>query len=323
MRFRNFLLGSFALFLAGCAQEEYTGPEKFISLGSGGLTGVYYPTAGAICKLVNNRRSEHGINCSAESTKGSIYNINGIREGDLDMAIAQSDWHFHAYNGSTKFFSKGPFRDLRSVFSVHPEPVTMFARKDAGITTVTDLKDKRVNIGNPGSGSRGTWEVIERTLGWSRLNLKLATELPSSEVIQAACDGKIDAYFWLVGHPSALTQKALTDCPTRLVNVIGPAIHRLVEENSYYRTATIPARMYEGQDEAIKTFGVGATFVTSTATPPDVVYWVVKSVFEDFNTFRRLHPAFANLKKSEMVKDSLTAPLHEGAMRYYREAGLM
>jgi TRAP transporter TAXI family solute receptor len=329
MKIRSLLAASIALALAGCAEEQiadtasYTGPERFISLGGGGVTGVYYPTVGAICRLVNARRREHGIRCNAESTGGSIYNINTIRAGELEFGIAQSDWQYHAYNGTFKFYDVGPFRGLRSVFSVYPEPVTIFAREDAGISNVTDLKGKRVNIGNPGSGTRGTWGVLEAALGWTRDDLRWAAEMKSRETAQALCDNKIDAYFWLVGHPSYLTQESLTACDTVLVDVTGPAIDKLVNERSYYRTATIPAGMYEGQRKTIRTFGVGATFVASTDTPPDVVYWVVKSVFEDFGKFKRLHPAFANLKKSEMIKDSLTAPLHEGALRYYREAGLM
>ena len=224
-------IGFAALMAAGLLAAPASAQQKqFISIGTGGVTGVYYPTGGAICRLVNKMRKKTGIRCSAESTGGSIYNINSIRAGDLDMALAQSDWHFHAYNGLSKFSDVGPFKDLRSVFSVHPEPVTMFARKDAGITNVTDLKDKRVNIGNVGSLNRRMWEVMERALGWDRLNLKLATEMKSLEVIAAACDNKIDAYFWSYSNPSALAQEALSACPTRLVNVVDPAIQKLVDE---------------------------------------------------------------------------------------------
>ena len=294
--------------------------QKFISIGTGGVTGVYYPTGGAICRLVNKDRKEHGIRCSAESTGGSIYNINPIRAGELEVGVAQSDWQYHAYNGTSKFKDAGAFKDLRAVFSVHPEPVTILARSDAGIKNITDLKGKAVNIGNPGSGTRGTWDVIEQALGWKREDLKVAAELKSAETGQALCDGKIQAYFWLVGHPSALTQETLSSCDAVLVNATGDAIDKLVADNSYYRTATIPAGMYNNKED-VTTFGVGATFVSSAQVPEDVVYTVVKAVFENFDQFKKLHPAFANLNEKEMISDSLSAPLHAGAQKYYKEKG--
>ncbi|MEL6277624.1 MAG: TAXI family TRAP transporter solute-binding subunit [Pseudomonadota bacterium] len=296
--------------------------QQFFSIGTGGVTGVYYPTGGAICRLVNKDKKEHGLRCSAESTGGSIYNINTIREGDLEFGVAQSDWQYHAFNGTSKFEDAGKFEDLRAVFSVHPEPVTIIARADAGISNVTDLKGKRVNIGNPGSGTRGTWEVMEAALGWDRSDLKLAAEMKSAETGQAVCDDKIDAYFWLVGHPSALTQESLATCDAVLVNATGAEIEKLVADNSFYRTATIPAGMY-GDNPDITTFGVGATFVTSAKVPDEVVYTVVKAVFDNFDQFKALHPAFANLTEEEMISDSLSAPLHPGAEKYYKERGWM
>ena len=304
--------------VGGIAQAQ----QQFISIGTGGVTGVYYPTGGAICRLVNKDRKDHGIRCSAESTGGSIYNINTIRAGELEFGVAQSDWQYHAYNGTSKFADNGKFEKLRAVFSVHPEPVTVIARADAGIDNITDAKGKRLNIGNPGSGTRGTWEVIEAALGWERTDLKIAAEMKSAETGQAVCDNKIDAYFWLVGHPSALTQESLASCDAKLVNVTGEAVDKLVADNSFYRKATIPAGMYNNAED-IQTFGVGATFVTSADVPEEVVYTVVKAVFENFDDFKGLHPAFGNLKPEEMISDSLSAPLHPGAEKYYKEKGWM
>jgi TRAP transporter TAXI family solute receptor len=296
--------------------------QQFISIGTGGVTGVYYPTGGAICRLVNKNRKEHGIRCSAESTGGSIYNINTIRAGELEFGVAQSDWQYHAYHGTSKFEDQGKFEGLRAVFSVHPEPVTIIAHDDSGISNITDFKGKRVNIGNPGSGQRGTWEAIEAALGWERSDLKLAAEMKSAETGQAVCDRKIDAYFWLVGHPSALTQESLSTCDAHLVNATGDAIDKLVADNSFYRTATIPAGMYNNESD-VTTFGVGATFVTRADVPDEVVYVVVKAVFDNFDNFKKLHPAFGNLKPEEMISDSLSAPLHDGAAKYYKERGWM
>lgn len=323
MHFKKTLALSAAVIGLSLSAGSADAAQKFISIGTGGVTGVYYPTGGAICRLVNKSRKEHGIRCSVESTGGSVYNINTIRAGELDMGVAQSDWQYHAYNGTSKFEDQGAFKELRAVFSVHPEPVTIVARKDANIKKVMDLKGKRVNIGNPGSGTRASWEVMADTLGFGDDALALATEFKSSEQSQALCDNKIDAFFFLVGHPSGSIKEASTSCESNLVEVAGPAIDKLVADASYYRTATIPGGMYTGTPDDTKTYGVGATFVSSTNTDANTVYHVVKAVFENFDTFKKLHPAFQVLKKEEMIKDSLSAPLHDGAAKYYKEAGLM
>ncbi len=297
--------------------------NQFVTIGTGGVTGVYYPTGGAICRLVNKSKKEHGIRCSVESTGGSIYNINTIRANELDLGIAQSDWQYHAYNGTSKFADKGAFKDLRAVFSVHPEPFTVVARADSGIKTFDDLKGKRVNIGNPGSGQRGTMEVLMERYGWTANDFKLVSELKASEQSQALCDNKIDAMVYVVGHPSGAIKEATTSCDSKIVSVATPTVTKLVDDKSFYRTATVPGGMYNGNANDTATFGVGATFVSSAAVSDKVVYEIVKAVFENFDTFRKLHPAFANLKKEEMVKDGLSAPLHPGAAKYYKEVGLI
>lgn len=311
--------GAFGVATSGTAVAQ----QSFISIGTGGVTGVYYPTGGAICRLVNRNRKEHKIRCSVESTGGSVYNINTIKAGELDFGVAQSDWQYHAYNGTSKFKDAGAYKDLRAVFSVHPEPFTVVARADAGIKSFSDLKGKRVNIGNPGSGQRGTMEVLMGEMGWNKSAFKLASELKSAEQSQALCDNKIDAMIFTVGHPSGSIKEATTSCESVLVNVTGPAVDSLVKKNSFYRTATIPGGMYNGTPNDTKTFGVGATFVSSTKVPERVVYEVVKAVFENFDRFKKLHPAFRNLKEAEMIKDGLSAPLHAGAAKYYKEKGWM
>lgn len=295
--------------------------QEFITIGTGGVTGVYYPTGGAICRLVNKGRKEHGFKCAVESTGGSVYNINTIREGELQFGVAQSDWQYHAYNGTSKFEEQGAFEGLRAVFSVHPEPFTVVARADAGIKSFDDLKGKRVNIGNPGSGQRGTMEVLMEAKGWGMEDFALATELKAAEQSAALCDNQIDAMIYTVGHPSGSIQEATTACDSVLVTVDGEAVEKLVADNSFYRTATIPGGMYRGSDEDTATFGVGATFVTSADVSEDAVYAVVSSVFENFEAFQKLHPAFANLKPEEMIADGLSAPLHPGAAKYYKEKG--
>ncbi|MEM7743292.1 MAG: TAXI family TRAP transporter solute-binding subunit [Pseudomonadota bacterium] len=297
--------------------------QTFISIGTGGVTGVYYPTGGAICRLVNKSRKEHGIRCAVESTGGSVYNINTIKAGELEFGVAQSDWQYHAFNGTSKFEGDAAFPDIRSVFSVHPEPFTVVARADAGIVNFADIAGKRVNVGNPGSGTRATMEIVMDAYGIGLDDLALATEFKSSEMAKELCDGNIDAFVIAVGHPAAIIKEVSTTCASVIVNVSGEPIDKLVADNPYYRVATIPGGMYTGSDADTPTFGVGATFVTSATVPEDVVYVVAKAVLANVGDFRGLHPAFANLEPGEMVKDGLSAPLHPGALKAYKELGLM
>lgn len=309
--FKQLKIGG-AVLIGVMTAASITVAQEFISIGTGGVTGVYYPTGGAICRLVNKSRKEHGIRCAVESTGGSVYNINTIKAGELEFGVAQSDWQHHAYNGTSKF-ADNPFPDLRAVMSVHPEPFTLIVRGDSGIDSFEALKGKRVNVGNPGSGQRATMEVVMDAFGIGMDDLALATEYKGSEMAKQLCDDNIDAMIYTIGHPAAAIKEATTTCDAKLVSVTGAPIDKLVADNPFYRVATIPGGMYKGTDGETTTFGVGATFVTSTSVPEETVYIVAKSVMENIEDFKGLHPAFANLDPAQMVKDGLSAPLHDGS----------
>jgi hypothetical protein len=322
VKMKNYMFAAITLGLS-LTTTAFAAEEKFVTIGTGGQTGVYYVVGQSICKLVNRGTGEHGIKCTAPSTGGSVANLNAIRAGEQDMGVAQSDWQSHAYNGTSKFEEQGPNKDLRAVFSVHPEPFTVVARADSGIKTFDDLKGKRVNVGTPGSGQRGTMEVLMAAKGWTMDDFKLASELKSAEQAQALCDNKVDAIVFIVSHPNGSIKEATTSCEAVVVPVTGAEVDKLVEENSYYAKAIIPGGMYTGTDEDVETFGVGATFVSSTKADPDTIYQVVTAVFDNFDRFKKLHPAFANLKEENMIKNNLSAPLHDGAVKYYKEKGWM
>ena len=293
--------------------------QKFITIGTGGVTGVYYAAGGAICRLVNKDRAKHGLRCSVESTGGSAYNVNTIKSGELDFGVAQSDVQYKSYKGLPPF--KEAFADMRTVFSIHPEPFTLVARPDANIKSMADFKGKRLNIGNPGSGQRAAIGELLTALNMKVSDLGLAAELKADEHGAALCDNKIDGFFYSVGHPSANIQDPTTACGAKLVPITGPTVDALVKNNPYYAHATIPGGMYANNPQPTNTYGVLATMVTSSKVPADVVYAVTKAVFDNFDEFKKLHPAFANLDPKHMVVDGLSAPLHEGAARYYREKG--
>ena len=295
--------------------------QKYLTIGTGGVTGVYYAAGGAICRLVNKDRAKHGIRCSVESTGGSVFNVNTIKAGELDLGVAQSDVQYNASKGLAQFKDGGAYGDLRAVMSLHPEPFTVLTRKEANIKSFADLKGKKFNVGNPGSGTRASLEELIAAMNWKLGDFALASELKADEHGPALCDGKIDGFFYGVGHPSANLQDPTTTCGAKLVSGTGPAVDKLVKENPYYSYATIPAGLYPGNSQETKTYGVLATLVSSTKVPADSVYTVVKAVFDNFEEFKKLHPAFANLKPEDMVKNGLSAPLHEGAARYYKEKG--
>jgi TRAP transporter TAXI family solute receptor len=294
--------------------------QKFITIGTGGVTGVYYAVGGAVCRLMNKDRKTHGIRCSVESTGGSAFNVNTIKAGELDFGMAQSDVQFQAFKGTGPFKDKA-YTDLRAVYSVHPEPFTVLAHPDSKVAKFEDFKGKRFNVGNPGSGTRASMEQLLGALGWKLSDFSLASELKADEHGPALCDGKIDGFFYAVGHPSANIQDPTTTCNAKLIPLTGPAVDKLVSEFPYFAKATVPGGMYNNNPQPTETYGVLATLVTSAKTPDDTVYALVKATFDNFDEFKKLHPAFANLDPQKMVKNGLSAPLHPGAVKYYKEKG--
>jgi TRAP transporter TAXI family solute receptor len=297
--------------------------QKFMTIGTGGVTGVYYAAGGAICRLVNKDRAKHGYRCSVESTGGSVVNINTIKAGELDFGVSQSDVQYNAFNGAKQFEKDGKHADLRAVFSIHPEPFTVLSRKEANIVKFDDFKGKRMNVGNPGSGSRAAMDELLAAMNWKTTDFGLAAELKADEHGAALCDNKIDGFFYGVGHPSANIQDPITTCGAKLVPLTGPAVDKLVKANSYYAKVNIPGGLYAGHPTPTPTYGVLASFVTSAKASDDAVYTLTKAVFENFEEFKKLHPAFGALDPKNMIKDGLSAPLHPGAVKYYKEKGWM
>jgi TRAP transporter TAXI family solute receptor len=324
MKFRAGNVSLLALVLI--ALTSLSGPavaqQKFVTIGTGGVTGVYYAVGGAVCRLMNKSRAETGLRCSVESTGGSVFNANAIKTGELDFGLAQSDIQFGAAKGEGQFKGKAD-PDLRAVFSVHPEPFTVLARKDAGVTSFADFKGKRFNIGNPGSGTLSSMEELLRQMGWTKNDFSLAAELKADEQGTALCDNKIDGFFYGVGHPSAAIQDPTIACGAKLISLTGPAVETLLKEHPYYAKATIPGGMYANNPNPTETYGVLATVITSAKVADTTVYALVKAVFDNFDEFKKLHPAFAHLEPKDMVKNGLSAPLHPGAIKFYKEKGWM
>ena len=330
--FSTLTVAALAMGVAGVGgtQAQAQSNRTFIAIGTGGPTGVYFVVGNSICRMIHKEAAEgrksgrkHGIRCSAPSTGGSNYNIANIGNGELDFGVAQSDWQYHAYNGSSQWEGKAQ-KELRALFSVHPEPLQIIVRGDSGINGWEDLKGRVVNIGNPGSGQRGTMDMLMGEAGWTGEVFAQATELTSTEQSKALCDGRIDAYIYTVGVPNAGVSVATDGCGANIVNFENDLAKSLVTpDRPYYAWAKIPKGTYKTTTSDVTTFGVKATFVSSTRVSDDVVYEVVRSVFENIDDFRKLHPSFANLDPAEMISTGISAPLHPGAERYYKEKGWM
>ncbi len=307
-----------AVSLAGAAVPASA--EKFLVVGGGSTTGVYYQVALNVCKLVNKNLKSKGYNCIGRPALGSVFNINAIKRGLLNFGVAQSDRNWQAYNGAANWKGK-PYKGLRSVFSVHAETIMLVARADSGIKMVSDIKGRRINIGNPGSGQRGNAKDILRIYGIDQKDIQ-AEGLQQNEANRALVDKKIDAFFYTVGNPWGGGLEVSNSTAIRMIPVNSMGIQKLVAGNPYYVMTTIPGGVYQGVSQDVPTYAVKATFVTGDKQPNDVVYNVVKTIFDNLDQFRATHAAFKFLKKEDMLK-GLSAPFHPGAMRYYEEKGMM
>lgn len=318
LKLATFLAGVLATFF----QPRPATAGQDIVIGTGSVLGVYFQVGRGICGLV--KQNIKGVKCSAVPTAGSLFNLDSVRDYAFEVGIIQSDVQYKAFKrtGGLEFIDVG-YENIRTLFSVHGEPFTLVARRDSGIGSLADLEGRRVNLGNPGSGQRATMQVVMNAMGWTPASFALAGELPAAQQSLALCHGQIEAMVYVVGHPNKSITKATDLCDAVIVKVEGPQIDQLVAGNPYYSFMTIPGGIYNGNDEPVRTFGVRATVVVAADMDDDMAYAIVKAVFDNLDKFRRMYPAFGLLDPKKMASEGLTAPLHDGAMRYYREKGLM
>ncbi|MDO3377645.1 TAXI family TRAP transporter solute-binding subunit [Geoalkalibacter halelectricus] len=323
------------LLLAGCQSDRGAAPEgtqettrpgamRFVTIGTGGVTGVYYPVGGAISRLINERRNEFNLRTTVESTGGSVFNINALMSGDLELGVVQSDLQHQAYHGQGEWAGR-PQTKLRSMFALHPEAVTILSAADSNIESVADLVGKIVNIGAPGTGQRVNALDLFDAAGIDP-NADLRAEgIRPAESASMLQDGRIDAFFYTVGHPNGSVKEAVAGTRrVRFVPVDADLVEILVNRQPFYAPATIPIEPYPGvvNTEPVPTFGVKATICTSSDVPEDVVYTLTRVVFENLESLRNLHPALEVLTPQNML-EGLSAPLHAGAERYFREKGML
>lgn len=299
---------------------QVSAQAQYVTIGTGGQTGVYYTAGQSVCRFLNRGEDTHHIKCNAPSSAGSVGNIVALQNTDYDFGFIQSDHQYKALEAIAPF-DKKPVKNLRAVFSLQSEILTVVVRNDSKIDSLADLKGKRVNIGVPGSGSRDTFDEVMQANNWDKNSFSLAAELKPAEMASALGDNNLDAITYVVGHPSGAIQEALTTADAKLIPVTGPGIDKLLEQAPYFAKADIPGGLYPGVEQPIPSMGVKAVLATTAETDPEVVYQLVKSVFDNLDRFKRLHPAFAELKAEDMISAGITAPIHEGAKRYYKEKG--
>lgn len=300
--------------------------RKFVNIGTAGIGGGYYPTGGFICNVLNRSREAlgHNIRCTVESTGGSVANLRSIASGDMEVAIVQSDWQYHAYNGTSTFADAGPNKNLRFLFSLHMDTGHLVARAEKGFASFDDLKGAAVNIGNAGSGQEASMIFALSRYGTDpETYFGQATRLTSREQAQALCDGNVDAFFYTTGVGASTITEATSTCDSAILNWYDDTIEAMIEEFPYISKSVIPAGSYEGQDKDVTTWGLTATLVATADTDEEVVYNLVRAVFDNFEDFKAQSSLYALVTREGAVKNGRSIPYHPGAERYFREVGLL
>ena len=295
---------------------------EFITIGTGAVTGTYYPTGGAICQMVNKNKKETNIRCSVESTGGSVYNVNTIKAGELDFGITQSDTVYQAVKGEGKFQGSAAIPELRSTMAIYPELLALVVSQKSGIKKVTDMKGKRINLDSPGSGTRMTADLVFEAYGMKASDLSLANELKVSEGPTMLQDNHIDGYFFVAGHPTANIKDAANSLDINIVPIDGAQADELVKKYPYYAKGVISGSFYKGVPNDVPSIGVKAVLVTNAKTKDEVVYQVTKTILDNFDKFKELHPSYKTITKESLL-EGLSAPQHPGAIKAFKEAGLL
>jgi hypothetical protein len=294
--------------------------SDFITLGTGAVSGTYYPTGKNICKFVNRYKKDTNIRCSVEATEGSISNINSIENNELDFAIVQSDILYNASKGF-KTFENNKQKNIKSVMAIYPELFTLLVSKESNITKIEDIKNKKINIGNIGSGNEVTTLQLLDILNIKTTEFK-PSRLDSQELPDALINKKIDGYFYMVGHPASNIKEATNNIDAKIIQIDGKFINKLITDNPYFIKSYIKGGLYKNNPNNIKTFGVKAVLVVNKNISDYVVYNLVKAILKNFEEFKLLHPSYNNITKKSLL-EGISAPLHKGAIKYYKEIGLI
>lgn len=309
--------------LAACAAVSVVLAPVPLTLATGAPGAAYHPVGNAICRMFNLAGERQARPCVAVASAGSVENIRRVARGESAFGLAQADVAHAAFRGEGPFAATGAHPKLRMLVALHPEAFTAVARADAGIREFRDLRGKRVGIGKSGAGYPFTRDVVLVAHGWTTADLGPVVELDPGEQEEALCGNRVDAVFFVAGHPNGVTQGVTTGCRAKLVRVAGPPVDALLASHPWYLAASIRGGMYPGNPEEVPTIATQAVLLASADLPDELAHAVVKAVFENFADFRRLHPVLWSLDAKGMVPRGGVVPTHPGALDYYRAAGLV
>ena len=307
-----------AMLAAMTASGSARAQAKFFRIGTGGTGGTYYPVGGMIANAI----SSDTLNVSAVSTAGSVANVNGIVGGSMESGFSQADVNSWAYTGTGLYEGKPKVEELRAICNLFPEHVHITARKGQGMKSVADLKGKRVSLLEIGSGSLVNSRAILAAYGLTEKDIK-PEYLNQAQSAEKMKDGSVDAFIQTTGYPQGTLVELATTNGIDLVPIDGEGAAKLLAQFKFFSAGEIPAETYKGVS-ATKTLVVGAQWVTTSKQPEDVVYAVTKALWSD-KTRAALDVGHA--KGKAIVKENALVgvgiPLHPGAEKFYKEAGML
>jgi TRAP transporter TAXI family solute receptor len=308
---------------APAAPEPAAAPEtpaapRVIVIGSAPVAGTFFPAAGALCREINRLQEVNGLRCLVQETEGSQENLQRLAEGTLDLAIVQSDWVYHAVNGSAEGLT-GPFEALRALVLLQPQVFTLVAGAKSGVLSLADLPGKRVAIGPAGTGLNALSRSLLQQLG---LESVVPVELPVETQVAALCAGEVDAFLLPVAHPNGAVAEAIDRCGALLIGIEGEAVNQLVVSWPFYTKAAVPAGAYRALGDPVNSFGLVTTLVATSALSEDDAYAILTALFDQLDDFRLQHPTLQALTPESMSGAGFSAPLHPAAERFYQDRDL-
>ena len=302
----------------GC---QSTDKGKFIAIGTSTKSGVYYPVAREICNLLNSGRETHLVRCLATESGGSIYNIPAIATGELDVALTRAGLAHKAFRGEEMFKAYGANSSLRLISILYSQPVSIIVKQESNIQKFNEVKGKRVNLGNLGSGKRGISELLLEVMNWSHSDFSEVYELNTSNMGKAFCSDKVDVLIEAIGMPSKFLDRMVNDCKGRFVDISDDVVELIRQKGPFYTPGIIPKKFYPTQEKDVRTFNVNVVLISSARVNDATIYELTKAIFGDVKKLKKIHQVFSNMMPRSMVDQAPSIPYHDGALRYFKEHG--
>lgn len=318
MSLRSYFLVLFSaiVIVNGSFAEE----KARVVISSGNITGVYYPTAGAICREINTK--DDSITCLVRASNGSFQALSELREGNSNMAIVQSDVANDAYLSTGLMDKEEKFTELRAIAALYDDIFTIIVREDSDIKTTNDIKGRKISYGNSGSGTFSMFNALMKIKDWQLSDFTQVLAVSPSDQPEALCSKEIDVVLFSAAHPNGTIKEIFNNCDARIIALSQSEINKLIENNSSYKHALIPAKLYRNNPE-ITSISSKATLLTTTRMTNNMAYNITKQMNVNIKELHKMHPVLNHLKASELPLIEGNIPLHVGAKKYYIEAGLL